>query len=299
MDIAGATGVAPSANCWQGTNGQHNHLTISRPDTQVLVPGNNSQPSMGAMMPQVPSTQPMATSPEACEASPQPCTMAPSPAMSNQYVLASSPHQPCTTSHNATQQAINGLYASPHRGNAPHQMHSLLSNHHSQNGMYPNTPISELPNGHPNSPENCLQEITHRENGLINHSKPGMRLVNGKIPHRQHRGMMMSEKYPMPPSHCSQNGAHLESAPYIASMANNLLPENTYLTPSPESPGKWSSSSPISASDWSGSEGIRSPPVSVQMNGHELMNGHSHDLVNGHDLGMTISLNGTRTATYI
>jgi Notch-like protein len=55
--------------------------------------------------------------------------------------------------------------------------------------------------------------------------------------------------YPTPPSQHSQ--AEATPQPY-------LLGPETYLTPSPESPGQWSSSSPHSAqSDWS--EGISSP----------------------------------------
>lgn len=58
--------------------------------------------------------------------------------------------------------------------------------------------------------------------------------------------------YPTPPSqHSHGSGAEVTPQHY-------LHPGETYLTPSPESPGQWSSSSPHSAqSDWS--EGISSP----------------------------------------
>lgn len=57
--------------------------------------------------------------------------------------------------------------------------------------------------------------------------------------------------YPTPPSQHSHGGAEATPQHYFHA------PE-TYLTPSPESPGQWSSSSPHSAqSDWS--EGISSP----------------------------------------
>ncbi|KFM62753.1 Neurogenic locus notch-like protein 2, partial [Stegodyphus mimosarum] len=57
--------------------------------------------------------------------------------------------------------------------------------------------------------------------------------------------------YPTPPSQHSHSGG--ESTPQ-----HYLHPPETYLTPSPESPGQWSSSSPHSAqSDWS--ESIASP----------------------------------------
>ncbi|KAL0163330.1 hypothetical protein M9458_042726, partial [Cirrhinus mrigala] len=42
------------------------------------------------------------------------------------------------------------------------------------------------------------------------------------------------------------------------------VPDHPFLTPSPGSPDQWSSSSPHSVSDWS--EGISSPPTSMQMN---------------------------------
>lgn len=58
--------------------------------------------------------------------------------------------------------------------------------------------------------------------------------------------------YPTPPSQHSHGGGP-EATPQ-----HYLHPAETYLTPSPESPGQWSSSSPHSAqSDWS--EGISSP----------------------------------------
>lgn len=299
MDIARATVGVPmtSSTCWQqGSNTQRNCMAMHRPDTQVLVQGSNSQPNIPTIMRQAPSTQSLQTmSPEACEStSPQPCTMEPSPSLANHY--ASSPNHPNTTTQQATQYAMtkmNSIYASPHRGKVPQQMHPMLANnnHHSQNGMYPHTPISELPNGYPNSPENCMQEFSRRENGLPNHAKQNMRMVNGKVPGTQHRDMMM-EKYPTPPSQHSQNGGPLDPSTYLLA----------YPTPSPESPGKWSSSSPISAqSDWSGSEGICSPPAPTglnQMNGQngtDITNGH--DLVNGHALSMSMTIPGGHGTT--
>ncbi|XP_013776460.2 neurogenic locus Notch protein-like [Limulus polyphemus] len=65
-------------------------------------------------------------------------------------------------------------------------------------------------------------------------------------------------QYPTPPSQHSQHSSE-------ATPQHYLLPPETYLTPSPESPGQWSSSSPYSAqSDWS--EGISSPtgPINLQ-----------------------------------
>ncbi|GIY72361.1 neurogenic locus Notch protein [Caerostris extrusa] len=56
--------------------------------------------------------------------------------------------------------------------------------------------------------------------------------------------------YPTPPSQHSHNDG--ETTPHYLHP-----PENNYLTPSPDSPGQWSSSSPHSASDWS--ESMASP----------------------------------------
>lgn len=60
-------------------------------------------------------------------------------------------------------------------------------------------------------------------------------------------------QYPTPPSQHSHMGGPGETTP------QHYISPETYLTPSPDSPGQWSSSSPHSASDWS--EGISSPPA--------------------------------------
>lgn len=62
------------------------------------------------------------------------------------------------------------------------------------------------------------------------------------------------EQYPTPPSHNSQ---HITDSPPHQHNLSSFRPDHL-LTPSPDSPGHWSSSSPHSAhSDWS--EGITSP----------------------------------------
>uniref|UniRef100_A0A8C0GY29 Neurogenic locus notch homolog protein 2 n=1 Tax=Chelonoidis abingdonii TaxID=106734 RepID=A0A8C0GY29_CHEAB len=55
-------------------------------------------------------------------------------------------------------------------------------------------------------------------------------------------------KYPTPPSQHSYSSSATERTP---SHTRHLPGEHPYLTPSPESPDQWSSSSPHSASDWS------------------------------------------------
>ncbi len=65
------------------------------------------------------------------------------------------------------------------------------------------------------------------------------------------------------------NGAQMAAAHYSASgqpqfmcPPGQALEGNMFLTPSPDSPGQWSSASPQSHSDWS--EGIHSPPANMQ-----------------------------------
>ena len=66
---------------------------------------------------------------------------------------------------------------------------------------------------------------------------------------------MYREQFPTPPSQHS-----MESPPQII---HHPVPPDHYLTPSPDSPGQWSSSSPHSAhSDWS--EGISSPDQTIR-----------------------------------
>lgn len=264
---------------------QQNGMSMHVPDSQVLVQGNTSQQPMALIRQQGPSTQSLqqTMSPEACDSSPKPCTAVPSPALSTQYNMASSPNLPVTTSQ-ATQYArANNMYAgSPHRGTVPQQMHSMYQNQR----MNPNACISELPNGHPNSPENCMPEYIIRDE-LLNPAKQNMYLLSAapKLSNGQHRDAM-SDKTSFSNQH-SHNGSTMDpSCTYAMAMTDH----STFPTPSPESPSKWSNPSPISASDWSGSEAISSPPVPTnqqQMNGQELLNGRGHTggrLMNGIDL---------------
>lgn len=67
------------------------------------------------------------------------------------------------------------------------------------------------------------------------------------------------EQYPTPPSHNSQHIT--DSPPHQHNAFSSFRPDHL-LTPSPDSPGQWSSSSPHSAqSDWS--EGISSPAPAI------------------------------------
>lgn len=78
-------------------------------------------------------------------------------------------------------------------------------------------------------------------------------LKNTVVPHTQQQSYpnYQYHQYPTPPSQHSHISVPGETTP------QQFVSPETYLTPSPESPGQWSSSSPHSASDWS--EGISSP----------------------------------------
>ena len=69
---------------------------------------------------------------------------------------------------------------------------------------------------------------------------------------------MTTAQFLTPPSQHSYSSSPVDNTP-----SHQLqVPEHPFLTPSPESPDQWSSSSPHSnISDWS--EGISSPPTSV------------------------------------
>lgn len=69
---------------------------------------------------------------------------------------------------------------------------------------------------------------------------------------------MTTTQFLTPPSQ------HSYSSPLDNTPSHQLqVPDHPFLTPSPESPDQWSSSSPHSnVSDWS--EGISSPPTSMQ-----------------------------------
>ena len=72
--------------------------------------------------------------------------------------------------------------------------------------------------------------------------------------------------YPTPPSHHSG----VEATPQHAATTNS---HDSFPTPSPESPGQWSSASPHSQSDWS--EGVRSPPGTQIALGQQQLS-HQH-----------------------
>lgn len=74
---------------------------------------------------------------------------------------------------------------------------------------------------------------------------------------------MQYHQYPTPPSQHSQGGP--ESTPQ-----HLLNPPENYLTPSPESPGQWSSSSPHSAHSDCWSDGISSPPTATAQMGYVM-----------------------------
>ena len=76
--------------------------------------------------------------------------------------------------------------------------------------------------------------------------------------------------YPTPPSHHSG----VDATPQHALNTNS---HDSFPTPSPESPGQWSSGSPHSHSDWS--EGVRSPPISQLTMGQKQVYQQSNNMI--------------------
>lgn len=110
---------------------------------------------------------------------------------------------------------------------AHHQKTVHMQSHPVSNNTYDYPPMTDL---------HCM--LTAPKTSIANNSSNNLHVSYSQPYH-----------YPTPPSQHSQ--------PEVTPQHYLLGPE-TYLTPSPESPGQWSSSSPHSAqSDWS--EGIHSP----------------------------------------
>ena len=138
-----------------------------------------------------------------------------------------------------------------------HNLH--MPRHHSQ---YGNANGEVHMNGHMKSPIHRAHDRTQQNMRKQTQPHP-THIIQTHLPNPTVVSIM-SDKYPTPPSQHSQGGSPCggENTPHMTAMS---FPE-TYLTPSPESPGQWSSSSPHSSahSDWSGSEGISSPPGHTQ-----------------------------------
>ena len=164
--------------------------------------------------------------------------------------------------------SASAQYTSPTKGfpnQHPHVNHLPHHNHHMPRhpSQYNNGDVhmnghvkSPIHRAHERSQQNMRKQTQQHHNHVIQTQLPNPNVVS-----------IMTDKYPTPPSQHSQGGSPCgDNTPHM-----NAFPE-TYLTPSPESPGQWSSSSPHSSahSDWSGSEGISSPPGPT-------MNGHTQD----------------------
>lgn len=220
-DIGADIGAVASAHPVQGQSWRNS----THENEESVMQLATSQPNIPQLMHQAPSTHSLAATAVSTATSPQP-TMSPAKA---------SP------------------YGSPHNGQMQMQQH-------------PNSPYA---NGHMKGHIN-----NHGRDMVKGHKSPSRRLSgnearnmqkyathNTQIPNHHNQSMMatsMMEKFPTPPSQHSQGGV-----PSADNTPSHMPPVPPYLehfpTPSPESPGQWSSSSPQSA-DWSGSEGISSPP---------------------------------------
>ena len=95
--------------------------------------------------------------------------------------------------------------------------------------------------------------------GPITNTQTSMNWFSGEVTNiasPSHHVYMIHDQYPTPPSHHSSHIGTDGTPQHMTGYA----PDHPYLTPSPDSPGQWSSSSPHSAqSDWS--ENISSPPT--------------------------------------
>lgn len=147
----------------------------------------------------------------------------------------------------------NTVGSSPY--SAHNSPHSTIQSPHSQTSspMYPSS----------RSPPESVPSPQQR--------KPHLALSPTHYQAMQHQ-MQNSNRYqfyPTPPSqHGQPTGA--DTTPPLAGLTD---PHPAYLTPSPDSPGHWSSSSPNSAqSDWS--EGISSPPQPIASQ-HTQMYSHN------------------------
>lgn len=188
-----------------------------------------------------------------------------------------------------------GHLQNPHGGplpTPPHNPHSLpqATPPHSMPGSIPTPPnsmqssgspahgkLSPMKKNYPTSPthiqamhQRARQERAHdsplsRQNEQFSYQNSNVENIPVTALYTDNYGQKMSsgahhqqpkylEQYPTPPSQHS-----MESPPQIIHGA--VIPDH-YLTPSPDSPGQWSSSSPHSNSDWS--EGISSPDQPLQ-----------------------------------
>ncbi len=131
-----------------------------------------------------------------------------------------------------------------------HHQHVPAQQQPQQAVVAPGVQLANMPAAH-------LGPITSTQTN-INWYNASPAAVEASPSHHVH---MMHEQYPTPPSHHSQPGAGGGTPQHLGTT--NYPPDIHYLTPSPDSPGQWSSSnSPHSAqSDWS--EGISSPTQPV------------------------------------
>ena len=131
-----------------------------------------------------------------------------------------------------------------------HQQQHTPAQQHQQQAVAPGVQLANMPAAH-------LGPITNTQTSINWYSTSQVDGTNISSP--SHHVHMMHEQYPTPPSHHS---SHVGAEGTPQHVTTGYPPEHHYLTPSPDSPGQWSSSSPHSAqSDWS--EGISSPTQPV------------------------------------
>ncbi|KAA0719726.1 Neurogenic locus notch -like protein 1 [Triplophysa tibetana] len=140
---------------------------------------------------------------------------------------------------------------SSHLGTATH----MLSNHAHQNNHQ-----SVATMQHQNSGHILTHHFLGDLSGLELQSGSGHAPMQTILPQDSQRMASISTaQFLTPPSQHSYSNP-MDNTPNHQPQ----VPDHPFLTPSPGSPDQWSSSSPHSVSDWS--EGISSPPTSMQMN---------------------------------
>lgn len=152
-------------------------------------------------------------------------------------------------------------------GSAPNLQSTTLSPTHMQAMLQRanhGSPLHRIVDYQPNGSNGQIYQTGLQQRKLMpqHHlQQQPQQTVQQPLQQQQHpvSGYAHIEQYPTPPSHNSQ---HITDSPPHQHNVFNSFRHDHLLTPSPDSPGHWSSSSPHSAhSDWS--EGISSPVPAI------------------------------------
>jgi Notch-like protein len=168
--------------------------------------------------------------------------------------------------------------ASPLSNPSPPRTHSSPFSNHSGSSQSPLYPSSQSPQEHiapsispPKNPRMALSpthmqalQQHHNQQHRPMHLQPQQHALDDYsnlscVAGLQTTHLNMYQQYPTPPSHHS----HEFQLPQLGTTAAH----HDYLTPSPDSPEQWSSSSPCSQSDWS----VNSPQGHAVVKGQQTI----------------------------